>query len=111
MTNPWNLPCPPGPRAPWHVEEASPGSSNGALLVRDADLRLWVYKPTARKRRLHDFPSGTLARREVAACLLSQVMGIGLVPVTVLVGDGHKDLARCSVGSTTTLRALWFVST
>ena len=90
MTNPWNLPCPPGPRAPWHVEEASPGSSNGALLVRDADLRLWVYKPTARKRRLHDFPSGTLARREVAACLLSQVMGIGLVPVTVLVGDGPQ---------------------
>lgn len=90
MTNPWNLPCPPGPRAPWHVEEASPGSSNGALLVRDADLRLWVYKPTARERRLHDFPSGTLARREVAACLLSQVMGIGLVPVTVLVGDGPQ---------------------
>lgn len=90
VTNPWNLPCPPGPRAPWHVEEASPGSSNGALLVRDADLRLWVYKPTARKRRLHDFPSGTLARREVAACLLSQVMGIGLVPVTVLVGDGPQ---------------------
>ncbi|WCC81114.1 SCO1664 family protein [Cutibacterium equinum] len=58
--------------------------------MRDADDRSWVYKPIAHERRLHDFPAGTLARREVASYLLSYVMGIALVPVTVFVEDGPR---------------------
>ena len=33
---------------------------------------------------LHDFPDGTLARREVAAFLLSEATGWAIVPPTVL---------------------------
>ena len=89
-TNPWDLPQAPRPRSPWRIDGALPDSSNGALLVRDADDRLWVYKPVARERRLHDFPAGTLARREVASYLLSQLMGIALVPLTVFIEDGPR---------------------
>ncbi|WP_326833607.1 SCO1664 family protein [Cutibacterium porci] len=89
-TNPWNLPCIPRPRAPWRVEEVLPDSGSGALVVRDADFRLWVYRPDAHERHLRDFPTGTRAKRDVAACLLSRVMGIGLVPLTILVSDGPQ---------------------
>lgn len=89
-TNPWDLPQAPRPRAPWRIDGALPDSSNGALLVRDAGDRLWVYKPVARERRLHDFPAGTLAGREVASYLLSQLMGIALVPLTVFIEDGPR---------------------
>ncbi|MCO6681027.1 SCO1664 family protein [Cutibacterium avidum] len=89
-TNPWDLPQAPRPRAPWRIDGALPDSSNGALLVRDADDRLWVYKPVARERRLQDFPAGTLAGREVASYLLSQLMGIALVPLTVFIEDGPR---------------------
>ncbi len=43
-----------------------------------------VYKPTAGERPLHDFPPGTLTRREVAAFLVSEATGWGIVPPTVL---------------------------
>ncbi|MEU7136217.1 SCO1664 family protein [Streptomyces sp. NPDC046261] len=43
-----------------------------------------VYKPVAGERPLWDFPDGTLAQREVAAYELSEAMGWGLVPPTVL---------------------------
>lgn len=43
-----------------------------------------VYKPTAGERPLWDFPDGTLARRERAAYLVSELLGWHLVPPTLL---------------------------
>jgi uncharacterized repeat protein (TIGR03843 family) len=43
-----------------------------------------VYKPVAGERPLWDFPEGTLAGREVAAYLVSEATGWGIVPPTVL---------------------------
>jgi uncharacterized repeat protein (TIGR03843 family) len=55
-----------------------------------------VYKPTAGERPLDDFPDGTLARREVAAFLVSEVTGWHIVPPTVLrdgpFGEGAVQL-------------------
>ncbi|MFF4531079.1 SCO1664 family protein [Streptomyces sp. NPDC001407] len=55
-----------------------------------------VYKPVAGERPLWDFPDGTLAQREVAAYELSEAMGWGLVPPTVLrdgpYGEGMVQL-------------------
>jgi uncharacterized repeat protein (TIGR03843 family) len=43
-----------------------------------------VYKPARGERPLDDFPDGTLARREVAAYLVSEATGWRIVPPTVL---------------------------
>lgn len=43
-----------------------------------------VYKPVRAERPLWDFPDGTLADREVAACLIDRAGGWGVVPATVL---------------------------
>jgi hypothetical protein len=43
-----------------------------------------VYKPILGERPLDDFPDGTLAHREVAAYLVSEAGGWGLVPPTVM---------------------------
>jgi uncharacterized repeat protein (TIGR03843 family) len=43
-----------------------------------------VYKPERGQQTLWDFPAASLARREVAAYLVSQALGFGFVPVTVL---------------------------
>lgn len=43
-----------------------------------------VYKPIRGERPLDDFPMGTLAYREVAAYLLSEATGWGIVPASVL---------------------------
>jgi uncharacterized repeat protein (TIGR03843 family) len=43
-----------------------------------------VYKPIRGERPLDDFPDGTLAHREVAAFVVSEVTGWGIVPPTVL---------------------------
>lgn len=43
-----------------------------------------VYKPIAGERPLWDFPDGTLAGREIATYLISEVSGLGHVPPTVL---------------------------
>jgi uncharacterized repeat protein (TIGR03843 family) len=82
------------------------GSSNNAMVVRvwpagglpggattsdppttrpleDGDL-LAVWKPTRGERPLFDFPIGTLTRREVAAYLVSEALGWGIVPPTLL---------------------------
>ena len=66
-----------------------PGSSNQALVVLVhhpglAEPFHAVYKATLAERPLFDFPIGTLARREVAAFLVSEATGWGLVPPTVL---------------------------
>lgn len=55
-----------------------------------------VYKPVRGERPLADFPPGTLAAREVAAYLVSELGGWGLVPPTVLrdgpLGPGSVQL-------------------
>lgn len=66
-----------------------PGASNATFVARIADRRapgelVCVYKPVRGERPLDDFPIGTLARREVAAYVLSLVTGWNLVPPTVL---------------------------
>lgn len=47
-----------------------------------------VYKPTRGEQPLWDFPAGTLAKREVAAFVLSEALGWDLVPPTVYRDDG-----------------------
>ncbi len=47
-----------------------------------------VYKPTRGERPLWDFPRASLARREVAAYLVSGALGWCFVPPTVLRKDG-----------------------
>jgi hypothetical protein len=64
-----------------------PYSSNYAFLVevaRGDEKVKAVYKPVKGERPLWDFPHGTLALREVAAALVSDAGGFGLVPPTVL---------------------------
>jgi uncharacterized repeat protein (TIGR03843 family) len=56
-----------------------------------------VYKPTRGERPLWDFPKSTLARREVAAYLVSEALGWSLVPPTVYrrkgpIGPGSVQL-------------------
>ena len=82
------------------------GSSNNAMVVRvwpeppgATDLRrpldpsdlLAVWKPTRGERPLFDFPIGTLTRREVAAHQVSETMGWGIVPPTVLREGPHGE--------------------
>ncbi|MEV5239256.1 SCO1664 family protein [Streptomyces cinnamoneus] len=55
-----------------------------------------VYKPVAGERPLWDFPDGTLAQREVAAYELSEAMGWGLIPPTVL-RDGPYGQGMCQL--------------
>jgi len=47
-----------------------------------------VYKPVKGERPLWDFPENSLAGREVAAYLVSETLGWGLVPETILREDG-----------------------
>lgn len=47
-----------------------------------------VYKPVRGEQPLWDFPHGSLARREVAAYLVSEALGWDLVPPTVLRKEG-----------------------
>lgn len=66
-----------------------PWSSNGTFLVElragEATMHA-VYKPGRGERPLWDFPGG-LYRREAAAWVLSELLGWGIVPETV-VRDG-----------------------
>jgi uncharacterized repeat protein (TIGR03843 family) len=48
-----------------------------------------VYKPTQGEQPLWDFPAGTLAKREVAAYLVSRALGWHLVPPTVYRDGPH----------------------
>ena len=66
------------------VKGRMPASSNVTLLVDctlGKDSALAVYKPRKGERRLWDFPPG-LWKRELAAYLLSEALGWGLVPLT-----------------------------
>jgi hypothetical protein len=67
-----------------------PHSSNYTFLVRvvaDEGETLAVYKPRRGEQPLWDFPSGTLAAREVAAYLVARATGWDLVPPTLLRED------------------------
>ena len=64
-----------------------PYSSNYTFLTRLTEDTLAVYKPRRGERPLWDFPHGSLAGREVAAYLVSEAAGWGIVPPTVLRDD------------------------
>ncbi|MEW2415674.1 SCO1664 family protein [Streptomyces sp. NPDC046866] len=97
MPAPERLPA-PGVKAMGELEEVLakgeltvvgriPGASNAVLLctaVYGGAGVDCVYKPVKGERPLWDFPDGNLARREVAAYLVSEATGWGLVPPTVL---------------------------
>ena len=64
-----------------------PWSSNATFLVKlehDGVESLAVYKPRKGERPLWDFPRGTLCDREVAAHIVSEALGWGIVPLTIL---------------------------
>lgn len=69
-----------------------PDCSNYTYLAEVCDSQgaqiLAVYKPAAGETPLDDFPDGTLGKREVAAYLVSQALGWGIVPYTVYRDDG-----------------------
>ncbi len=65
-----------------------PWSSNSTFLVRikykPSEYFIGVYKPQAGERPLHDFPNGSLYKREAASFLLSRVLGWPDVPYTLI---------------------------
>lgn len=70
------------------LEGRMPWSSNATFLVRLGDREAQaIYKPLRGERPLWDFEPG-LHKREVAAYRLSEAMGFGVVPPTVLRDDG-----------------------
>ncbi|MFQ4149239.1 SCO1664 family protein [Arthrobacter sp. LAPM80] len=70
-------------------------ASNATFLGSIGDSVV-VYKPMAGEQPLWDFPHGTLAHREAAAYLVSQVLGWDVVPHTWLrdgpLGEGMVQL-------------------
>ena len=75
------------------VRGRMPWSSNNTFLADlclDGERGMAVYKPVRGERPLWDFPEG-LYRRELAAYALSEALGWGLVPETV-VRDGPLGL-------------------
>jgi uncharacterized repeat protein (TIGR03843 family) len=80
------------------VEGRMPWSSNATFLVTmhaGDDQVQAIYKPGRGERPLWDFPHG-LYRREVAAWHLSEALGVGVVPPTVMrdgpFGEGSFQL-------------------
>lgn len=77
---------------PHLTKETSSGAAPEGAPERQTEVRkplepsdlLAVWKPTAGERPLFDFPIGTLTRREVAAHLVSEALGWGIVPPTLL---------------------------
>ena len=68
------------------IEGRMPYSSNATFLVHvsaDGASHPAIYKPTRGERPLWDFEPG-LHRREVATYLLSEYLGLGVIPPTVL---------------------------
>jgi hypothetical protein len=62
------------------------GSNHTFLLTLHSEREgrsLAVYKPARGEYPLHDFPHGTLYRREIAAWLLDRLLGWSIVPPTV----------------------------
>ena len=67
-----------------------------ADLTLDGLTRRCVYKPIRGERPLWDFPTGTLAGREVAARTVSDWLGWHLVPQTVI-RDGPFGPGMCQL--------------
>ena len=69
--------------------DRDPTPTPEGVSIEDLDpTDLAVYKPQRGERPLWDFPTGTLHLREVAAHVLSELVGWDLVPLTVLREDG-----------------------
>jgi uncharacterized repeat protein (TIGR03843 family) len=65
--------------------------SNYTFLVdvhHQGQIHLAVYKPKRGEQPLWDFPENSLAHREVAAYLVSEALGLHIVPFTALRRDG-----------------------
>jgi len=73
-------------RPPLSVLAAELGRPPGIEDLEPRDLA--VYKPQRGEAPLSDYPVGTLHRREVAAWLVSEALGWGLVPATILRSAG-----------------------
>jgi uncharacterized repeat protein (TIGR03843 family) len=54
----------------------------------DAGAGYAVYKPQRGEAPLSDFPDGTLFKREYAAYVVSEALGWGLIPPTVIRSEG-----------------------
>jgi hypothetical protein len=63
--------------------DASNATLFASLTFEDQSMNA-IYKPVAGERPLWDFPDGALADREYAAFLVSEYLGLGVVPLTVL---------------------------
>lgn len=63
--------------------DASNATLFGSISFEDQSMDV-IYKPIAGERPLWDFPDGTLADREYAAFLLSNLAGFNCVPPTIL---------------------------
>lgn len=70
-----------------------PWGSNYSFAVALEDeagcAQMAIYKPASGEAPLYDFPTGTLYRREVAAYVLSSLLGWDLVPPTVIRNGPH----------------------
>ena len=69
------------------VEGRFVDASNATLFAKSVFEEIEVsviYKPIAGERPLWDFPDGNLAGREVSAYLLSEELGLHLIPYTIL---------------------------
>lgn len=71
-------------------------ASNASFLCEITSGLQVIYKPTRGELPLWDFPEGSLAAREVAAYLVSDVLALGVVPPTILrdgpAGEGAVQL-------------------
>jgi uncharacterized repeat protein (TIGR03843 family) len=63
--------------------DASNATLFGTITHDDQEMNV-IYKPIAGERPLWDFPDGTLADREYAAFLFSNLAGFNCVPPTIL---------------------------
>ena len=63
-------------------------ASNATFVGTIGEVQV-VYKPVAGERPLWDFPDGTLAGREVASYAVSEALGWGVVPTTILRDGPH----------------------
>ncbi|WP_433603031.1 SCO1664 family protein [Nocardia sp. CA-135953] len=72
----------------WHTAELTVigrvTTASNVTLVCDTDGVRVVYKPVRGERPLWDFPDGTLAGREVASYRVSDALGWGVIPETIL---------------------------
>lgn len=87
--------------APMHIEGALTEASNVTLRVQfivddEPSAHRAVYKPIQGERPLPDFPDRTLAYREVAAYVISELGGWHVIPTTIL-RDGPLGMGSVQV--------------